>query len=78
MKICRKSIQTAYTEAGEGKETAGAGTRQPGDVMLPGGNKAAEENAMLSGGNGAYADAYQQAVPGVCSVSCSALRLKMM
>ncbi len=46
--------------------------------MLPGGNKAAEENAMLSGGNGAYADAYHQAVPGVCSVSCSALRLKMM
>lgn len=43
-----------------------------------GGNKAAEENAMLSGGNGAYADAYQQAVPGVCSASCSALRLKMM
>ena len=46
--------------------------------MLPGGNKAAEANAMLSGGNGAYADAYQQAVLGVCSVSCSALRLKMM
>lgn len=46
--------------------------------MLPGGNKAAEENAMLSGGNGAYADAYQQAVPGVCFASCSALRLKMM
>lgn len=43
-----------------------------------GGNEATEENAMLSGGNGAYADAYQQAVPGVCSASCSALRLKMM
>lgn len=27
MKICRKSMQTAYTEAGEGKETAGAETR---------------------------------------------------
>ena len=61
-----------------GGQCGRAGTRQPGDVMLPGGNKAAEENAMLSGGNGAYADAYQQAVPGVCSASCSALRLKMM
>lgn len=47
-------------------------------MILPGGNEATEENAMLSGGNGAYADAYQQAVPGVCSASCSALRLKMM
>lgn len=27
MKICRKSMQMAYTEAGEGKETAGAGTK---------------------------------------------------
>ncbi len=90
MKICRKSMQTAYTETGGRKrnyrggneaiegQCCRAGTRQPGDVMLPGGNEATEANAMLSGGNGAYADAYQQAVPGVCSVSCSALRLKMM